>query len=151
MAKATSNSAVTEDKEKVFIFDDGSVESQLLAFECENNPGVKVEKIKTTLNPKKIEETYIGKLPKSVLNANNKVAKVHMHLSSEDFAKFDVGSQRNQINAHYPNLSIFYAYEHMTNDTIKTRLDAYNVGSDGTIGKEDASKSTGQEAKEEKG
>jgi len=149
MAKATST---TEDKEKVFIFDDGSVESQLLAFECENNPAVKVEKIKTSLNPKKIEETYIGKLPKSVLNANNKVAKVHMHFSSEDFAKFDVGSQRNQINAYYPNLSIFYAYEHMTKDTIKTRLDAYNVGSDGTVNKqkEDASKSTGQEAKEEK-
>ena len=113
------------DKTKVFIFSDGSKESQVLEFESLTNPYITIEKIKV---PKvdlwEIEACYIQKLPKSILNSND-ITKVFVHFTTEDFAEHDIDKQRLEIRDKYPNLAIFYAYEQMSRAVAQLRYEGY--------------------------
>lgn len=115
----------TEDKAKVFIFTDGSKESQVLEFESSKNPYIQITKLKVDkADPSNIESNYILKLPKSVLNSND-MTKIHLHFTQEDFAEHNITEQKHQLAAKYPNLAIFYAYELMSRDVAAMRCDAY--------------------------
>jgi hypothetical protein len=92
---------------KVYLFDDGTIESKLLKHDSERNKEIQTEVIKTEYNPKNIAN-YLPQIPND--------ATVHFHFCKEDFLKYDIDSQRNKIRSLSPNLSLFFAYEFLNKD-----------------------------------
>jgi hypothetical protein len=104
---------------KVIVFDDGSIQSQVLKKECENNQSIEVETQTIKANPKSIEK-YIEKV-------KDKTSSVYLPFTLEDFNKYDIDTQRKNIATKYPEISIFYAYEFMTNDAVLERAKGYGL------------------------
>jgi hypothetical protein len=104
---------------KVIVFDDGTIQSQVLKKECENNKSIEVETVSVKGNAKSIEK-YIEKI-------KDKEASVYLPFTLEDFNKYDIDNQRNMIAAKYPDVNIFYAYEFMTNDAVLERAKGFGL------------------------
>jgi len=92
---------------KVYLFDDGTIESKLLKHESERNPDIEIEVIKRVYKPDNITN-YLDAVPNDAI--------VHLHFTKEDFLKYDIDSQRNKIRSLSPNLSLFFAYEFLNKD-----------------------------------
>ena len=108
-------------KEKVLIFDDGSIESKLLESDCKQNPFIRVVKVKVdkSANRNDIEKDYMQHLPKYA--SSGRTTKVYLHFCREDFLEYNIDQQRNKLRNYYPHLSIFWAYEFMTKEVVQYR------------------------------
>jgi len=93
---------------KVYLFDDGTIESKLLKHDSERNKEIEIEVIKTEYKPADLSSYLVW-----VSEYGN---TVHFHFCKEDFLKYDIDSQRNKIRSLYPNLSVFFAYEFLNKD-----------------------------------
>jgi len=92
---------------KVYLFDDGTIESKLLKHDSERNADIHIQVIETEYKPNDIV-SYLTTIPYE--------AVVHLHFCKEDFIKYDIDAQRNKIRSLYPNLSLFFAYEFLNKD-----------------------------------
>jgi len=92
---------------KVYLFDDGTIESKLLKHESERNPDIEIEVIKRVYKPDNITN-YLDAVPNDAI--------VHLHFTKEDFLKYDIDAQRNEIRSLLPNLSLFFAYEFLNKE-----------------------------------
>jgi hypothetical protein len=114
---------------KVYLFDDGTIESKLLRYDSERNPDIEIEVIKRVYKPDNILN-YLPQVPND--------ATVHFHFCKEDFLKYDIDSQRNKIRSLSPNLSLFFAYEFLNKDVAvsKAQLAGIQIETDKWVVKE---------------
>jgi len=105
---------------KVYLFDDGTIESKLLKHDSERNPDIEIEVIKRAYKPDNIVN-YLPQVPND--------ATVHFHFCKEDFLKYDIDSQRNKIRSLSPNLSLFFAYEFLNKDVAVSKAQLAGIES----------------------
>ena len=117
---------------KVIVFDDGTIQAQVLQHECKENKSIEVESVSIKANPKSIEK-YIEKI-------KDKSSSVYLPFTLEDFNKYDIDSQRKNIATKYPDVNIFYAYEFMTNDAVLERAKGFGLDKKEEITDKDAVK-----------
>jgi len=100
---------------KVYLFDDGTIESKLLKHDSERNKEIQTEVIKTEYNPKDIAR-YLDKI--TTITNDLETISIHFHFCKEDFLKYDIDTQRNVLRSQPKHRfqSIFFAYEFLNKD-----------------------------------
>jgi hypothetical protein len=108
-------------KQRVYCFNDGSRSFQIMRADLRSNELIEVREIKIErANPLDIINNYIEHLPRTVRNSI--VAKMlYFHFTKNDFTKYDIDSQRNEIHRLYPNFIMFWAFEFMHQDIVEFR------------------------------
>jgi hypothetical protein len=111
-------------QENITIFDDDSIASKLLEYECRRSINLRVERKVKVLN------ADLSNIFKNYLEANKTVypsprpkANIFFHFTSEDFLKHGIHKQMKMIRIMFPYLSVFFAFEYMTQDEIKKRYE----------------------------
>jgi hypothetical protein len=110
-----------QQQQQVRIFDDGSQSYRLLYHELRGNDLIKLSSVKVdSPDPSDIIGNYIHSLP---MTTRMSVAPktLYFHFTKDDFSKYDIDTQRNQIARIYPNFIIFWAFEFMTQDIVEFR------------------------------
>jgi len=105
---------------KVYLFDDGTIESKLLKHDSERNKDIEIEVIERVYKPDNILN-YLPQVPNDAI--------VHFHFCKEDFLKYDIDAQRNKIRSSYPNLSLFFAYEFLNKDVAVSKAQLAGIES----------------------
>jgi hypothetical protein len=86
-----------------------------------NNELIEAREIKIDkANPLDIINNYIERLPRT---ARESIMPrfLYFHFTKDDFAKYDIETQRNEIHRLYPNFIIFWAFEFMGRDIVEFR------------------------------
>ena len=111
----------SEQDKKVFIFDDGSRSYRLLYHELRGNDLIKLSSVKVhNADPANIIGNYIHRM---AVTTRNSIAPqvLYLHFTRDDFTKYDIEEQRNQLARIYPNFLIFWAFEFMHQDIVEFR------------------------------
>ena len=108
-----------EPKRKVYAFDDGSLQSKVMFTEHSKDKSKELLSIQIKL-PQPLDEMdslnledYVTEIPEEILK-NEKLVKLDLHFTQEDFDKFGLDNQINAIRGKYPNLSIIKSYSFMS-------------------------------------
>jgi hypothetical protein len=125
MTTTENNCARTGEPEKmqqqVRVFDDGSQSYRLLYHELRGNELIKLSSVKVLkADPAEIISNYIHRLPMTI-RQSIAPQTLYFHFTRDDFTKYDIETQRNQINNIYPNFMIFWAFEFMNQDIVEFR------------------------------
>lgn len=104
---------------KVYLFDDGTIESKLLVYDSRRNTElIETEVIKTEYKPGDISK-YLSQVPDDAI--------VYLHFTKEDFLKYDIDAQRNKIRSLYPKLSVFFSYEFFNHEVATAKAELAGI------------------------
>jgi len=111
-----------KDRTTVRLFDDGTLQFALLQRELSQNELIKVSSVKVPkADPSDNVNNYIHRLPITIRESINR-HHLYFHFTSDDFTKYDIDRQRNQIREIYPNFIVFWAFEFMKQDIVEFRF-----------------------------
>ena len=129
---------------KIILFCDGSLESKVLEYQLshplEPDIGFNIQRIDVKLDKdgkpdleryfhqiQKLENNH--KLDPNILTPTRNTTKyeVFLHYNGEDFKKFEIEKELNQIREKYPNLIIVCAYQFITRQVVERNAIKYGI------------------------
>jgi hypothetical protein len=129
---------------KIILFCDGSLESKVLEYQLshplEPDIGFNIQRIDVKLDKdgKPDLERYFHQIQKlennhkfdpniPTLTRNTTKYEVFLHYNGEDFKKYEIEKELNQIREKYPNLTIVCAYQFITRQVVERNAIKYGI------------------------
>ena len=109
-----------EPKRKIIVFDDKSVQFQVLEAEKSKDKTKELVKVPVNADPsKKIDlvNDYFTKIDQNTLKDD--VVKIELHFTLEDYDKYDLDNQINELRNKYKNVGFIKTYALMSRQKLE--------------------------------